>query len=428
MNSIQVQEYGDTFSLEIKNKTNEDIRKIIDRLNEKYKKKLHLRNTPFQINAENKFRIRDITGQIRISNLDLVIVPKYLQIDDSQKWLKALMQMLHIANTKSYSPYSSVKGSKNRLYFFDFIARNFIYLLAPAIKDGLPLGYVKQKQESSFLRGRLDIIQQAKNIFTKPHVVACITETLTENIPLSIVLKWACRFLSYQVTNVFLRHRLSEFLESFSEVSDILPPSGIIDRLGILGTQIRYQKPFEIAQLLIKQRGQNFDPKTSQIPGILFDSSTVFEEFISGCLARIARRNEGWTHRRQKQFILATNPKNPIDIQPDDVLRVNGNVALVLDSKYKKDTLKYTTDPDPNSSDVYQLICSCQAASSNYGVLIYPSAKFVDLSEYKIVKEQKPKKFFTLGIPPMELAEQDGESRIITYLEKKIQKIINASI
>jgi len=428
MNSIQVQEYGDIFSLEIKNKTNSDIRKIIDRLNEKYTKKLRLRNEPFQIKPENKVRIRDITGQIRISNLDLVIVPKYLQIDDSQKWLEALMHMLHISNTKSYSPYSSVKGSKNRLYFFDFIARNFIYSLAPAIKDGLPLGYVKQKQESSFLRGRLDIIQQTKNIFTKPHVVACITETLTENIPLSIVLKWACRFLSYQVTNVFLRHRLSEFLESFSEVSDILPPSGIIDRLGILGTQIRYQKPFEIAQLLIKQQGQNFDPKTSQIPGILFDSSTVFEEFISGCLARIARRNEGWTHRRQKLFRLATNPKNPIDIQPDDVLRVNGNVALVLDSKYKKDTLKHTTDPDPNSSDVYQLICSCQAASSNYGVLIYPSAKFVDLSEYKIVKDQKPKKFFTLGIPPMELAEQDGESRILTYLEKNIQNIISASI
>ncbi len=110
------------------------------------------------------------------------------------------------------------------------------------------------------------------------------------------------------------------------------------------------------------------------------------------------------------------------------MLRVNGNVALVLDSKYKKDTLKYTADPDPNSSDVYQLICSCQAASSNYGVLIYPSAKFVDLSEYKIENEQKPKKFFTLGIPPMELAEQDGESRILTYLEKNIQKIISASI
>ena len=36
MNSIQVQEYGDIFSLEIKNKTTSDIRKIIDRLNEKY--------------------------------------------------------------------------------------------------------------------------------------------------------------------------------------------------------------------------------------------------------------------------------------------------------------------------------------------------------------------------------------------------------
>ena len=357
-----------------------------------------------------------------------MIVPKYLQIDDSQKWLKALIHMLHISKTKSYSPHSTVAGSKNRLYFIDIIAADFINSLAPAIKSGLPLGYIKQKQESSFLRGRIDIIQQTKNIFSKPHVVACITETLTENIPLSIVLKWACRFLSYRVTDVFLRYRLSEFLENFSEVSDILPPSGIIDRLGILGTQIQYQRPFEIAQRLINQSGQNFDPKSSQISGILFDSSTVFEDFISGCLTRIARRNEGWTHRQQKQFKLATNPKNPISIQPDDVLRVDGNVALVLDSKYKKETLKHTPDPDPKSSDVYQLICSCQAASSNYGVLIYPSDRLVDLSEYKIEKGQKPKKFFTLGVSPMELAEQDGESRILNHLEKNIQKIISASI
>ena len=40
MNSQYVQEYGSSFSLDIKNKSNEDIRKIIDRLNTKYKKKL----------------------------------------------------------------------------------------------------------------------------------------------------------------------------------------------------------------------------------------------------------------------------------------------------------------------------------------------------------------------------------------------------
>ena len=427
MNSQYVQEYGPSFSLDIKNKSNEDIRKIIDRLNNKYKKKLQLSNPPFQNPEANKFRIGDITGQIRISNLELVIVPKYLQIDDSQKWLKALMHMLHISKTISYSPHSTVKGSKNRLYFIDLIAADFIDSLAPAIKSGLPLGYIKQKQESSFLRGRIDIIQQTKNIFSKPHVVACITETLTENIPLSIVLKWACRFLSYKVTNVFLRYRLSEFLENFSEVSDILPPSGVIDRLGILGTQIRYQRPFETAQALINQSGQNFDPKSSQTPGILFKSSKVFEDFISGCLTRIARRNERWTHSKQKWMKLAIPS---IGVKPDDVLYVDGNVALVLDSKYKNNLVD---DPKgkANREDIYQLICSCRAASSNYGVLIYPSPEPLvncKLSEYEIVKEQKPKKFFTLGIPPMELAEQDGESRILNHLEKNIKKIISTSI
>ena len=59
-----VQEYGPSFTLDIKNKSNEDIGKIIHRLNKKYRKKFRLRHTPFDIQEANKFQIRDITGQI----------------------------------------------------------------------------------------------------------------------------------------------------------------------------------------------------------------------------------------------------------------------------------------------------------------------------------------------------------------------------
>ena len=427
MKTQYVQEYGDAFSLDdIKKKSNEDILKIIDKLNLRYKKRLGLRNTPFEITQSDKFRIRDITGQIRISDTELVIIPKYLKIDDSERWQNALMRMLHISKTLAYFPHTTVSSSKNRLYFIDLLAADFINSLHIAIKSGLPLGYVKEKQESTFLRGRLDIRQETKNILSKPHLIACITESLTEDIPLSRVLKWACRFLSYRVKNPLLRYRLNEFLEYFSDVSEILPPLGIIERLGILGTQIKYQRPFQVAQLLIQQSGHNFDAKTSlHTSGVVFDSSTVFEEFISGCLSKITKRNQSWKHKTQQYLSLAKNYKNPIYIKPDDVLYVDGKRKLVLDSKYKKDTLKDSPDAEPQPSDIYQLVCSCQAASTNFGVLVYPSDDFVDLNKYEMSIDQKPKNFFTIGIPPMKLADDNGENEILDFLEKNIKELIS---
>lgn len=425
MTQITIQEYGNHESISVKGKSDKDVVKFFQKLNLKLKS-LGLPKDPFQLSNDNgvKIRAQGITGQIRVGNIDLMIIPKYLAKEKKEEWSKSLIKMLDISqSSKWHSRYHITRGSQGPLNLIDLIASYFVESLTEAIERGQPIGYVEKQLVSPYFRGRFDIKREAIIMTTKPYLVAIKVSTMTNDIPLTRLLKWACMFLQQKVIKPEIRQHLSHLTENFANVSNILPSLGTLERIRLGGPQLQYQKPFTIALWLAKQSGQIQYPKFAEVPGIVLRSDKVFENFVSGLLRRISM-SKNWTHYKQKSALLATNSKNDtMNTRPDDLIYIDRNISLVLDSKYKGES--ESEKVDRQGADVYQLITSCRVAQCKRGVLVYPTYPEAELVEWKISSDGIPEKFFTIGINPALLSEKNGLTKIISSLEKNILTAIS---
>jgi len=420
-------EYGTPELITDSGKSKEEINQLFKKLNIKFKKNLGLRNEPFQITEESngiKIRAGEITGQLRIGKTDLMIIPKYLATQNMQEWSKSLLKMLHISRTTSFLPYHITKSSQGELNFIDLIATYFAENLSEAIERGQPIGYQEKQMETNYFRGRMDVRRQSLIMFTKPNLIAIRASVMTNDIPLTRLLKWACMYLEARVRSPLLRQRLSSLIENFAGVSNVLPSLGSVERLRLGGPQIQFTKPFSIALWLAKKTGQIFYPKMGEMPGILLNSEDVFQHFISGCIQRIAIGKSNWRPHKVRSFLLASGPiVDPIYSIPDDVIYINNKIAIVLDSKYKG---RFETDIKLEKSDLDQMNSACRATVCKKGMLVYPSSVNQDVIGRDIVGAGNPEKIFTMGINPTLLSEKDGFEKIKSFLEKNISSAITS--
>lgn len=426
MPAITLQEYGEFVDVEIKGKSKSETQEIFQKLNLKFKKILGLKIFPFELsnNGSIGLRAKGVTGQIRIGNLDLIIIPKYLTNSEQENWSKSLLRMLEISHTGSFMPHHVTQGTQGSLNLIDLIAQYFVDNLASAVERGQPIGYIEKNLDSSFFRGRMNVSRESILMITKPQLVAITTTIMTNDIPLTQLLKWACVFLHNKVRSTTLRTKLNELIETFSNVSNTLPSLGTLERIRLGGPQIQYQKSFKIALWIAKQTGQIFTPKFSEIPGILLKSDKVFEDFISSLFNKITIQENSWTHLTQHHYLIAETTTNRISVIPDDVISTNNNVILISDSKYKGDPSE--DEIEQKREDVYQLLATCRATQCKRGLLIYPMSQLTPLTEWKVSNSGDPEKFFTLGITPSLLAKNTGLSEILQFLHENIRKVIQS--
>jgi len=427
MPSVTLQEYGKDFvNIEIKGKSKSETKQIFQKLNLKFKKILGLQNFPFELNDNDSISIkaRGVTGQIRIGNLDLTIIPKYLVYGEQENWAKSLLKMLEISHTSFFTPHHVTQGAQGSLNLIDLIAQYFIDNLASAVDRGQPIGYVEKNLDSTFFRGRMNVPRQAILMVTNPSLVAITTTIMTNDIPLTRLLKWACIFLQNRVRSNILRTKLVELTENFTNVSNILPSLGTLERIRLGGPQIQYQKAFTIALWIAKQTGQVFTPKFSEIPGILLKSDRVFEDFVSSLFVKLTLKENNWSHFQQKKYPIAKTDGNTMAVKPDDVISINNKIVLISDSKYKGDPTE--DEVEQKREDVYQLLATCRATRCERGLLIYPMSTLTPLIKWNVTNSGNPEKFYTLGITPSLLSKPTGLSELLNFLDKNIRGIIQS--
>lgn len=400
-----------------------ELARKIGKLSERTKRDLGLPYLPFEsvLHSEGVLLYaKGITGQIKIGNIELSIIPKYVPYDSATTWSKTLLKMLEISKTKSFFHISQVSGKQDRLVFLDILASGFIAALESALSRGLPQGYTEKSEYTPFLRGRIDAKRLYPSILSRPDLLYCHTGELTVDIPLNRLLKWACSYLSIRVSSASLKKELEQIFTQFENVPPILPREIISSSTRLPGTLIHFEEAFRIAKWLASGRGLTFSEGTQELPGVLLRSDVVFQDFVTGCISMICKKHPNWSHESQHVFPLAERiaSKESFRTIPDEILFVDDTLRLVIDAKYKGNSV--LEDLSPQISDVYQILAASRAANCEKSMLIYPNTIQRPPEEAKIIGTGNPQSVFLLGIDPLLLSNPNGSELLFSHFENSI--------
>jgi 5-methylcytosine-specific restriction enzyme subunit McrC len=277
------------------------------------------------------------------------------------------------------------------------------------LRRGIDQGYLSVTEESSRIRGRLDIQGTINGLTWLNARAVCRFDELSPDILQNRILRTTVQWLTHAPIESQLRNRLRETELRLSGIGTIPLSAPLFRRVQLHRNNGFYAFLMRVCELvhasLLPDRSGD-DP--SWFRDVLADEkymNKVFEEFI---------RN--FYDLKQSKFrVASTHPEwnatavNPTDLafipsMTTDVTLSSAEQTIIIDAKYYRDALQtYHGSRTVHSGNLYQLIAYLRGSSRKLpsghrveGILLYPvGQQSVDLS-YTI--DGYPVRIYTLNL------------------------------
>lgn len=324
---------------------------------------------------------QQVVGVIAAPGCSLEILPKIDSVsDENDETIRTrLISMLDVALGLRLSDGQALSMARQKETLLDILIRLFADRLLAEARRGLPRAYLSQEEDLAALRGRLDVIRQFTHNAVRPDRLACRFDTLLPDTPLLRVMKACVLMLRRHARVLETQRRLDELRFLLAEVSDV-PVNGLpwaqvrIDR-----TNRRWETLYGLAKLFLKREWQrtNHDAKAGQGITLLFAMNDLFEAYIAA-LARRALLGSDLTVHSQGglRYCLmeeGEGGKERFQTTPDILIKRNGQVVMVIDTKWKL----IGRNPEDkkrgvSQSDVYQMMAYARLYQCREVMLLYP--------------------------------------------------------
>jgi len=344
-----------------------------------------------------KLKPKNYCGFLSVEGNDYFIVPKINERDDTQNLDTFLYMLMYAYDVKlSHEALAGYDTHKHR--FLEVFIRMFADGLLNEFKRGVFKQYVTMQENLKVLRGKYMFERNFQNFYHQN--LYCEYDEFSMDNALNRFFLYAIR----QFKKVSSYPNLSRCEQILDEVAyfnvDIKRTNIRFDRMNI-----RYQKSFEIAEMLL----QRLVPLTSRSGqksfAFLFNMAEVFEKFVG----RLYKEVDPTAKLQvQKNF-------GSLQLKPDIVTD-----SMIVDTKYK---LVNSRD-DLLAQDKYQMF----AYGINFGIrdvmLLYPKYK-VDICED--LELGKGDDLVKLKMRNLDLSTDKTYDEYIKTIQNKLEEVINES-
>lgn len=307
-----------------------------------------------------------VTGVIRIGAVDVEIAPKFLN-SASGSWQNVLWRILGTVEGGHIDENATSAGELATEGLPDLLAEMFLSSFFRGGARGLPRRYLPYASEGPVLRGTLDIARIG-HLICRPWSVPFVTDVLTDDTPLARLLRWAADQLSTVVRSSGRARELREVVSMLSHIYRRPPHLFDAQRIA-LDTQHRGLEPARlVGVLLLESRGIHHDQGDRSLSGFLWNSDTVYENYIFWLCRRAAGR---LTIRTRKSAItfgsVLSGPGTKLTTTPDIVFSEStGRNVAIMDAKYKIFRTR------PKAPDTYQILTAAHVMGCRNVSLTYP--------------------------------------------------------
>lgn len=305
----------------------------------------------------NGLKAQQVVGILTVPGITVEILPKVDGEDGAVR--AALVQMLAVARGIRPAPGDLAGMDTQRHDLLELLIRLFADRLLAAIRRGLPQRYIPHEEDLGFLRGTLDVNRQFTSLVTRPDLVACRFDEMSEDTPLNRVSKAAVTLLGNLASTWDNHRRLTELLARLDNVATSAAP--LREPVALDRTNRAFHDIHPLAELFL--RGDWQQTATGRASGfsLLFPMNTLFEEFVGRSLQKALGADRV---RLQHQRRALNTPRYLL--RPDMVVDGHDQPAVVLDTKWKR------LDDGPSRDDVNQMLVYGQAYGAERVILIYP--------------------------------------------------------
>lgn len=264
----------------------------------------------------------------------------------------------------------------------EFVAGAFVEKVDNLVRKGIYRAYRAEDESYPFLRGRLDVGRQLRNMWRAPGRFEQTLHEYTADVTENRILAWTLHLLGrapWRVRNLPLRIRRAA--HALPEVALAPVADSSFDRLVYTRLNESYRLPLSLARLLLRLLSLEGNLGSSPFHGWVLDMNTLFEQFVGAFLDERVRKWEPRTHieRVPRAAIepaagalqLERQVSILLDIQRADrgiidLLLRRGNCALaVLDTKHK------LFEGKPKDADRRQILEYANRLGIAEGMLIY---------------------------------------------------------
>ncbi|MBO1769291.1 McrC family protein [Agrococcus sp. TF02-05] len=251
--------------------------------------------------------------------------------------------------------------------------------VAHATRGGLVKGYRGTEESSTVLRGRWDVVHQIRRrpgrLLPAEIRFDDFTEDVLENRILAAALRVAARFAGLPPA---LQRRLRAALVDFASVTALSPRAALADNVVPDRRTAHYESALRIAEWILRSASWTRSAGRRAGGAFVVEPAALFESFIGHRLRDHLQPTEISVQLQASRWRL--DDEGRVRMRPDIVLKREGRVVGVADTKYKRHG---DTSASPPNADIYQALAYATAAGLEAAHLIYV-AREVETVELRI--------------------------------------------
>ena len=327
--------------------------------------------------GRNGLRARGVVGIIATPGCQLEILPKIegageREVDDATLRHR-LIHMLAMARDIRIDVRAITQLGWQRDTILELLIRLFCGKLVDAVRQGMPQQYVDQEEDLPTLRGRLDVTRQFSTLASSPQKLACRFDARSPDVALNQVMKAAIGKLSRLAQAPDNQRALRELNFAYADISDVPPDALRWDLISLDRSSTRWRELLSMARLFLGDRHQQTSSGPTDGYALLFEMNIIFEDYVARLLARaLARTDLTVSAQGGHRNCLFEEETGRFQTRPDLIIRRGRQIALIIDTKWKRITRIDDPKLGVSQSDVYQLMAYGRLYDCPCVVLLYP--------------------------------------------------------
>lgn len=364
---IELQEYGVPVVCQVSDLD----RHALAEANNRWKRALGLSGDPIRVEDIGdglvKLRAEGVTGVVRIGDINIEIVPKFLS-SAAGSWQTVLWRILTVVEGGLVDDNLTTAHHLASLSIPDLLAEMFLASYTKGAARGLPRGYMTERSAGTTLRGSLDTSRMREWV-ARPWEIPYIADLLTDDTQLARLLRWSAGCLAATVKAPGRARAVRDIAASLAHVGR--QPPHLLDAQRIsLGIQHQGLEAARVVGLLLLEgAGVHHASGNHALSGFLWNSDIIYENYVYWLCRRAAsQRGERVNKVAIKFGEVIAGKGTELITTPDVVFRdAQGVPVAVTDSKYKR------LGSRPKAQDTYQMLTAghvlgCQRVSLTYPV------------------------------------------------------------
>lgn len=280
----------------------------------------------------------------------------------------------------------------------EILIRIFCERVFDAARKGMSRQYLEYSDDLPTFRGSLDIVRQFTIHAASPQKLACHFDLLSSNNIMNQVIRCAIIRLSKYSRSQDNQRKLRQLESIYAAVSDIAPRDIRWELIKFDRSNCHMKDLISFSRVLLSNSYQNTSTGVSDGYALLFDMSSLFEEYVSQLVCSVLGES-GLSVVLQggHRSCLYRGNEESHRTKPDLIIKRNGEVILIVDAKWKK--LKARRGKLVHGithADVYQMMAYREIYACTTVMLLYPHWNDLSLEQapctYSIAAQESEEK------------------------------------